>query len=313
VVTRTFLVYQIEKLLAMQENHDIVESSASIIAKQLFEQQGITRSDICGADISEIYRDLTVAYPPANFTRASEMLAGVDQVSGDDPEPFWGVIVETRKHPALETVISSVLEVCKIPVQLFHGSHNIDFIMSTSVAGMVERGQVVLSRLNADHVEPRDYNGILMSPSFWKCMHGRGKILVFQTDSLCCRNSRYRLNDFSEFDYIGCTWARQRPVGLTIDAGNGGFSLRDWAMSMKCIACFDPIPWPGGEDGYYAFHMDLMGAHVATQTESGKFGTQEYFLDKSLGGHRVGLLKPMELWAFMSYCPEAKDVFPWLA
>jgi hypothetical protein len=81
-------------------------------------------------------------------------------------------------------------------------------------------------------------------------------------------------------------------------------------MSMKCLTCFDPALWPGGEDGYFAFHMELMGARVATHKESGRFGTQQEFLDKSLGGHQVNLLKRQELEVFMKYCPEAKTVFP---
>jgi hypothetical protein len=182
--------------------------------------------------------------------------------------------------------------------------------MSTGIAGMVERGKVILSELEVNHLEPRDYNGLMMSPRFWKCMLGRRKILIFQADSICCSQSNYSLKSFSEFDYIGCNWGRQRPVGLIIDGGNGGFSLRDWSMSMKCLTCFDPALWPGGEDGYFAFHMELMGARVATHKESGRFGTQQEFLDKSLGGHQVNLLKRQELEVFMKYCPEAKTVFP---
>lgn len=294
----------------MQENYDAMESSASIIARQLYEQQGISRSKICSADLSDVYQGLTTVYPPANVSLAVEMLASVEQPAGNDPEPFWGVIVETRKHLALEKVISSVLEVCKIPVQLFHSAFNREFILSTGIAEKVENGQVVLSELAAHPLVPKDYNGLLMSPSFWKCMHGRRKILVFQADSICCSNSRYTLRDFAGFDYIGCNWGRQRPVGLVIDGGNGGFSLRDWAISMACLERFDPASWPGGEDGYFAFHMELMGGRVANGKESGRFGTQQKFLDKSLGAHQVNLLEDTELEAFMEYCPEAKIVFP---
>lgn len=294
----------------MQVKSDVVESSATTIARQIYEQQGITRSDICNADLSDIYHGLTTVYPPANIAQAGDMLARVDRSAGENCEPFWGVIVETRKHHALEAVISSVLEVCNIPVQLFHGARNREFIMSTSIAEMVENGKVVLTELDFQHLEARDYNGLMLYPGFWECMTGRSKILVFQTDSLCCGKSSYTLNDFSAFDYIGCNWDRRRPAGLIVDGGNGGFSLRDWSKSMKCLECFDPLLWPGGEDGYFAFHMELMGAHVATYEECGKFGTQRDFLDNSLGCHQVTLLERPQLEAFMTYCPEAKTVFP---
>lgn len=46
-------------------------------------------------------------------------------------------------------------------------------------------------------------------------------LLVFQTDSVFCANSRLSLNDFLEYDWIGAPW---RPSGRW--GGNGGLSLR---------------------------------------------------------------------------------------
>jgi hypothetical protein len=288
-----------------------VLSSASLIAQQLLEDRGISRDRISSADLLHVYRDLAVVFPFADLRQADGMLQSVKPPPIiSDSAQYLGVIIETRKHHALETVVENVLDVCGIPIQLFHGNTNREFIMSTRIAELVDRGKVVLSALDADHLQPSEYNALLMSPRFWELLCDRDKVLVFQTDSLCCRQSNYRLDDFSDFDYIGCTWGRQRPVGLIIDGGVGGFSLRDWTTSMQCISRFDPSLWPGGEDGYFAFHMDLIGARVANQEESGRFGTQELFLDESFGGHRINLLQPKQLEAFMQYCPEAVHVFP---
>ena len=46
-----------------------------------------------------------------------------------DESELWGVIVETRQHPALERVIQSILDACNAPVQLFHGTDNLEFIL----------------------------------------------------------------------------------------------------------------------------------------------------------------------------------------
>ena len=291
-----------------------VLSSASLIAQQLLEDRGIPRDRISSADLLHVYRDLAVVFPFADLRQAEGMLQSVKPPPvNNDPAQYLGIIIETRKHHALETVVENVLDACGIPIQLFHGKMNREFILSTRIAELADRGKVILSALDAEHLQQSEYNALLMSPRFWELLCGRGKVLVFQTDSLCCRQSKYRLEDFSDFDYIGCTWGRRRPVGLVIDGGVGGFSLRDWAISVQCLARFDPSLWPGGEDGYFAFHMDLIGARVANPEESGRFGTQDYFLDKSFGGHRVGLLEPAELEAFMQYCPEAGKVFPGLA
>lgn len=46
-------------------------------------------------------------------------------------------------------------------------------------------------------------------------------LLVFQTDSMLCANSRLNLNDFLEYDWVGAPWNPEGRWG-----GNGGLSLR---------------------------------------------------------------------------------------
>ncbi|KAL7911054.1 hypothetical protein GGI35DRAFT_492521 [Trichoderma velutinum] len=53
----------------------------------------------------------------------------------------------------------------------------------------------------------------VLQPSEW--------LLVFQTDSMLCANSRLNLNDYLEYDWVGAPW---NPGGQW--GGNGGLSLR---------------------------------------------------------------------------------------
>jgi len=46
-------------------------------------------------------------------------------------------------------------------------------------------------------------------------------LLVFQTDSILCANSRQNLNDYLEYDWVGAPWNPDGRFG-----GNGGLSLR---------------------------------------------------------------------------------------
>ena len=46
-------------------------------------------------------------------------------------------------------------------------------------------------------------------------------LLVFQTDSILCANSRQNLNDFLDYDWVGAPWNPSGRFG-----GNGGLSLR---------------------------------------------------------------------------------------
>ncbi|KAL6787692.1 hypothetical protein J3E68DRAFT_444971 [Trichoderma sp. SZMC 28012] len=54
---------------------------------------------------------------------------------------------------------------------------------------------------------------IVLQPAEW--------LLVFQTDSMLCGNSRLNLNDYLEYDWVGAPW---NPGGQW--GGNGGLSLR---------------------------------------------------------------------------------------
>ncbi|KAK2070315.1 hypothetical protein P8C59_004818 [Phyllachora maydis] len=54
---------------------------------------------------------------------------------------------------------------------------------------------------------------VLLQPAEW--------LLVYQTDSMLCANSRHNLNEYLEYDWVGAPWD---PTGRF--GGNGGLSLR---------------------------------------------------------------------------------------
>jgi hypothetical protein len=286
-------------------------SSAALLARDLKQQFGLAQTEIRGEHLKQNYLRLRSVFAPSREGLVSDALRGLPATAEAGPEPLWCVIIETRHHPALEAVVLNMAVCCDAPIQIFHSRDNIGFIMSGAIAGLVDQGRVILTALNL----PRDiaqssYNQLLLSPCFWEQMIGRQKILVFQTDSMCCPASRFSATDFMSFDYIGSPWGRSRPVGLIIDGGCGGFSLRDWPQSVSCLERFPASAWPAGEDGYFGFHLELMGASVASMEEAGKFSTQDSFEDSSFGCHQIGRLNDLDLAAFIAYCPQARKVFP---
>lgn len=258
-------------------------------------------------DLKPFYKQLKNTMYCPDFENIELMLTP-NNIQQDTITPLWGVIVETRTHSALAYVIKNCLDVLNIPIQLFHSKKNIDFIMSTEIAQYIKDGKVFLSQLDTDDLPSGRYSGLLLSRLFWENLIGRNKILIFQTDSILCSCSDYNVDDFLNYDYIGSLWENFRPSGINVVGGNGGLSIRDWKKSLECLELFPPHTWTGGEDGYFAFHLELMGAKVSQNEMCAKFGLQTEFLYKSFGAHQFNRLSNQDLSSFLAYCPEGKKL-----
>jgi len=283
------------------------ESTAEIVSRDLL-TKGVLRADITSEHILHVYSSLKKISNAPDFASIGEILPNQCENTINKLFPIWAVIVETRKHPALDRVVDYLIKNTQIPIQIFHGNNNLDFIMSTTISELVRSGQVHLTQLNIDELCANKYNALFLSKRFWRTVFGRKKILIFQTDAITCSHSDYTINDFVSYDYIGSKWSRQRPVGLIIDGGNGGLSLRDWEKTYECLSRFQPEHWCGGEDGYFAFHIDLIGGKVGKDNDCAKFSTMSEFLSKSWGAHKISLLNKNAQVAFLNYCQEAKFI-----
>jgi len=283
------------------------ESTATTLKREFLEK-GVSADQIRGEHLIHTYQRLHRTAGAPDFETVSDMLPAQRNSVTDGTDSLWGVIVEVREHPALETVINNFVDKAGIPVQLFHGRKNLDAIRSTSIARLVDEGKVHLTQLDTDELGVRKYNALLMSEHFWKNTIGRSKILVFQTDAVFCGSPVCHVKDFLSYDYVGSRWFRSRPVGLVINGGNGGLSLRDWKKSYECLKRFPSGNWYGGEDGYFAFHIELMGGKVGRDNVCSRFSTQYKYLYRSCGGHHISNLSRKERIAFLKYCPDAKFI-----
>jgi len=280
-------------------------STAQSLKAQL-RNQGIHRSDLKSVHVLETYKKMNKQGSGPDFDTANELLKSLPPAEPIDCE-ICGVIIETRCHENIAPVINSFLENVDMPVQIFHGNRNGDYLRSE--IALENQRKIVFSELPTNELSASVYNAILLSDRFWKSLIGRNKILVFQTDSIQCSNSRYSISDFLDFDYIGAQWNRNRPIRIIADGGCGGLSLRDWKLSVECLSRFPGDNWPGGEDGYFAFHMDLMGGKVGDFRSCSKFASQGAFLENSWGVHQPNYMGRIERELFLRYCPEARILF----
>ena len=218
---------------------------------------------------------------------------------------WTAAIIEPREHEDLEYVIDqfrSKLD-SDIKIVVFYGKGRKPFV--ESITKGIKNLQLV--ELDKDNYTAKDYNDFVKSSNFWKYITTE-KLLIFQTDSMLCSNSDYKLEDFEKYDFIGS----RTPWDFKLPGGNGGLSVRDVIKSKKCISEYENGKLDHlkkyGEDGFFARCFDASADHVLpTDDEKDMFSSQNYFTKKSFGGHQVSVqLSDDDREEFYSYCPEYK-------
>ena len=144
---------------------------------------------------------------------------------------FGSVIVEPRKHPALEFVVKNVLSRTPLlsPLVVVHGTTNGTWIREKLKSSLLceDYGRITFRSCGKANLTAREYNSLLKISSFWTALPF-AKILVFQTDSIILSKDRNEILRYLQYVYIGAPWKRGK-------VGNGGFSLRDKAYCLNVI------------------------------------------------------------------------------
>ena len=152
------------------------------------------------------------------------------------------LIVETRRYKALPFVLKNVMQNLSDEwlLQIFHGNKNLDYIKN-----FVEKDEfltkiknkITFTNLNIDEISADDSSlEIRLTEKFWNDVIG-DTVLYFECDSMLCPTSKYKVDDFIHFDYIGGYWGTEKypldeeyPVVM-----NGGLSLRKKDYMLNII------------------------------------------------------------------------------
>lgn len=136
-------------------------------------------------------------------------------------------------------------------------------------------------------------------------------LLVYQTDSILCANSRLTLNDFLEYDWIGAPW---KPDGRW--GGNGGLSLRRVSTMIDVLRNQVREEDSEPEDVWLAERVSHRpGALVANATVSLKFSGERWpgepvVVDDEASIHKYGTLRAAaEAGAYISEVDSWRDGF----
>jgi hypothetical protein len=105
---------------------------------------------------------------------------------------------------------------------------------------------------------------VVLQPAEW--------LLVFQTDSMLCANSRQSLNNWLEYDWVGAPWNPNGRFG-----GNGGLSLRRVSRIIDVLKNQQRISGSEPEDVWLTERLGHRpGAKLANGTASLTFSGEMY-------------------------------------
>ena len=213
------------------------------------------------------------------------------------------VIVEPRTDITLIKVLYNFIELLPkyTVIQIFHGTNNKHFIQKY-FHNYINSGKIILTNLNKENLTIKEYNLLLTSKEFYNKIKGEN-ILIFQMDTCLCSNSKYKIEDFLIYDYVGAPWIDSKHKNKI---GNGGLSLRKKSKMLEHINKYK-YSLKINEDVYFSRSDILNFPDIKTASF---FSTEHLFNPYSVGLHQPEkVLNNYNKKILRRTCPEYIKVF----
>lgn len=166
----------------------------------------------------------------------------------------------------------------------------------------------------------------LTDPWLWETFEKVNRILMFQADSILCSNSKARVDDFLEWDFVGAPVLpayvdSKRPNARSF---NGGLSLRnprifaEIARTVNFTADLYSGPYkelPNNmrfEDHWFMWRIDErpdLDAKIPPPEVAGQFSVETWYFDHPLGYHQPHRWQAERYGEIVDWCPEVGIIF----
>ncbi|TVY34531.1 hypothetical protein LSUB1_G005748 [Lachnellula subtilissima] len=180
------------------------------------------------------------------------------------------LLIENRVSPILTPLLIHFMSVVPPDWRFrFMGSNeSVDYLkQSSSIRGHVESGKLDLTYIPENMTTGSQEEISTFLTTLWlyeTVLQPAEWLLVFQTDSMLCANSRQSLNDWLEYDWVGAPWNPNGQFG-----GNGGLSLRRVSAIVDVLRNQVRAPHSEPEDVWLAERLGHRpGARLANGTAS---------------------------------------------
>jgi hypothetical protein len=229
---------------------------------------------------------------------------------------YTAIIVEPRKHKALEFVLDNVCNCLSKDwkIVLFHGINNTEYV--TKIAERLNslfENRIYLVNLNINNLDSLEYSKLLATKSIIYDYIDTDNFLVFQTDSMIFKKNADFINFFLEYDYVGSPWAitNYYPTFQCNYIGNGGFSLRN---KHKMLEIIKKVDWNSKteltdqlEDLFFSKAYEGIIVKKPEYHKACRFCVDEVFSEVTFACHKPWVHSHFEV--FKNIYPEVETLF----
>lgn len=203
---------------------------------------------------------------------------------------YTAIIVEPRKHKALEFVLNNVCDCLSDEwgIILFHGKNNTEYAVEiVDRLNIIFKNRILLVNLYIDNLNSQTYSQLLVNKNTIYDHIDTDIFIVFQTDSIILKENAHMINEYLNYDYVGSPWLRcdYEPTENCDFIGNGGFSLRN---KKKMLEIIEKIPYNNeNEDLYFSTNYDNILINKPTYEKALEFCLGEaYNYETTLAVHQ---------------------------
>jgi hypothetical protein len=153
--------------------------------------------------------------------------------------PYTAVIIEPRKHKALEFVLTNFMTNLNSDWDfvIFHGTENQEFIediINTKLSEHIPR--ITMVNMGVKNLTREQYSLMFYDETMYKYIPTE-VFLIFQTDSMIFAKNKDKINDFLQYDYVGAPWPKDSGgLHAKAEVGNGGLSLRRKSKMLELLS-----------------------------------------------------------------------------
>ena len=203
---------------------------------------------------------------------------------------YTAIIVEPRRHPALEFVLSNFLTNLdnRWNFIIHHGTENetwLKEIIDSKFSS--EKHRIKLKNIGKSNLTINEYNALMANFDFIADIPTE-HFLIFETDSMICSPYKNIIYDFLEYDYVGAPWSNLVD-GCRGQVGNSGLSLRRKSKMLEIVL---KSPYKDGtpNDLYFSgISPPYKSINKPSHQKAQEFSIETVYSPRSFGIHKPWL------------------------